>query len=426
MLMTSFQRSQYIKFGKQGVCVDSTHGTNQYDFKLTTLLVLDEFRAGQPVAWCLSTRETEEYMSKFFQLVKDTCGPVSPPWFMSDLAPQFFNAFAAVNECKPKQLWCSWHVEKAWREALQSRITGDKSVDRRDCVYRYIKIITGAKDEKEFDAASNAFLQWMDTDLQLKSFSEYYTKERLPCKENWAYYHRYGLGINTNMVVEAFHKIFKYNYLRGKLNRRVDTCLLNLIKFSRDKIFSRVRKFTKNAPTYRENTINDAHNRSKALSLEKVEEVDNGIYKVQGETKESWYSVVGNEKSCDSCILRCVDCGICSHTLSCTCPRFLLYGISCKHVHLVKRFIDNNLEDSIPTAHSTGAATKEYAKAQIKDSLQALSSTQQKNENQARDTKKMKVKIIDMMRAKETVITESDANYDNLRKLHRTILADIR
>ena len=38
----------------------------------------------------------------------------------------------------------------------------------------------------------------------------------------------------------------------------------------------------------------------------------------------------------------------------------------------------------------------------------------------------MKVKIIHMMRAKETVITESDANYDNLRKLHRTLLADIR
>ena len=36
------------------LCVDSTHGTNGYDFTLITVLVVDEYGEGFPVAWCIS------------------------------------------------------------------------------------------------------------------------------------------------------------------------------------------------------------------------------------------------------------------------------------------------------------------------------------------------------------------------------------
>ena len=39
------------------------------------------------------------------------------------------------------------------------------------------------------------------------------------------------------MYCESFLRVFKYKYLKGKLNKRVDKCFLNLIKFNRDKIF---------------------------------------------------------------------------------------------------------------------------------------------------------------------------------------------
>ena len=60
-----------------------------------------------------------------------------------------------------------------------------------------------------------------------------------------------GDDINTNMFVEAFHRTFKYNYLKGKYNKRVDSVLVNLIKFSRDMSFSRIIKLTKGALTER-------------------------------------------------------------------------------------------------------------------------------------------------------------------------------
>ena len=70
-------------------------------------------------------------------------------------------------------------------------------------------------------------------------------------KREWGYCFRVGDGINTNMFVEAFHKSFKYNYLKGKFNKRVDTVLVNLLKFARDKTFGRLIKLTKGKSTQR-------------------------------------------------------------------------------------------------------------------------------------------------------------------------------
>ena len=41
------------------VCVDGTHGTNGYDFTLITVMVIDEYGEGFPVAWCISNREDQ-------------------------------------------------------------------------------------------------------------------------------------------------------------------------------------------------------------------------------------------------------------------------------------------------------------------------------------------------------------------------------
>ena len=54
---TPFQKAMAQKFSHNGICLDSTHGTTQYDLLLTSLLVLDEFGQGIPVVWLLSNHE---------------------------------------------------------------------------------------------------------------------------------------------------------------------------------------------------------------------------------------------------------------------------------------------------------------------------------------------------------------------------------
>ena len=41
---------------------------------------------------------------------------------MSDIVTQFYDAFEPVNECQPTKLLCTWHVDKAWQEAICQKI----------------------------------------------------------------------------------------------------------------------------------------------------------------------------------------------------------------------------------------------------------------------------------------------------------------
>jgi hypothetical protein len=41
--MTNFQKSMLQKFGCNIIAIHSTHGLNNYDFELTSVMVVDEF-----------------------------------------------------------------------------------------------------------------------------------------------------------------------------------------------------------------------------------------------------------------------------------------------------------------------------------------------------------------------------------------------
>ena len=48
---------KFKKYGKRGVCIDAMYRVNDYDFHLITILVLDDFQEGIPVAWALANSE---------------------------------------------------------------------------------------------------------------------------------------------------------------------------------------------------------------------------------------------------------------------------------------------------------------------------------------------------------------------------------
>jgi len=106
------------------VCIDSTHGTNGYDFKLISLVVVDEFGEGIPVAWCFSNREDKTLLINFFRHLKQRMGDVRPKWLMSDDADQFYSAWITVFN-KPQKLLCTWHVDRSWRKAISSMIKNE-------------------------------------------------------------------------------------------------------------------------------------------------------------------------------------------------------------------------------------------------------------------------------------------------------------
>ena len=109
------------KFGSLGLPIDSMHKTNAYDFFLTTLLVIDNFGEGFPVAWMIQIEKIKIIYSFF--LSKKCAGSIHPQWFMSDDTEQYFMAWSEIfGSSQTKRILCTWHIDRAWKKALNQHI----------------------------------------------------------------------------------------------------------------------------------------------------------------------------------------------------------------------------------------------------------------------------------------------------------------
>ena len=148
VLQTPIQAEMLIKFAEgKVVCVDATHGTNANDFKLITLLVVDEYGEGFPVAWYITNKEDRVVLIEVSSSVRTRCGIVRPLCFMSDMAEQYYLAWVSVFDSTPRKLLCTWHVHRAWRGALQQHVTG---VEKQAAVYRKLRVLLEETDKVKF------------------------------------------------------------------------------------------------------------------------------------------------------------------------------------------------------------------------------------------------------------------------------------
>ena len=53
-IQTEFQRDVMKQFGNNIICMDATHSITVYDFLLISVLIVDEYCGGVPVAWAMS------------------------------------------------------------------------------------------------------------------------------------------------------------------------------------------------------------------------------------------------------------------------------------------------------------------------------------------------------------------------------------
>ena len=67
VMQTEFQRGMLCSYASRGVCMDTTYKINDYDFNLTTVMVLDDFQEGIPVLWALSSREDKLFFFTFYK-----------------------------------------------------------------------------------------------------------------------------------------------------------------------------------------------------------------------------------------------------------------------------------------------------------------------------------------------------------------------
>ena len=138
----------------------------------------------------------------------------------------------------------------------------------------------------------STLMDWLSNSEHAKAMAEYLQRHYTQKCEMWASCHRLGFGINTNMFVEAFHKVFKYQCLKGKHNRRVDTCLLNLLKYDRDRSYTRLINLTKNKTPYRQREVNARHKRSMQMPFTNISRTDDDdVYLIKSQKGSEQYSI---------------------------------------------------------------------------------------------------------------------------------------
>ena len=54
----------------------------------------------------------------FFSLIEQKCGKINSNVFMSDITDVYYNAWISTMGIPTFKLYCSWHVDRAWKTNL--------------------------------------------------------------------------------------------------------------------------------------------------------------------------------------------------------------------------------------------------------------------------------------------------------------------
>jgi hypothetical protein len=183
-IQTKFQEDMK-RFGDNLICTDTTYNTNIYSFNLITVMVVDKYAEGIPVAWAITNREDMSMLFQFFKNLKTRTGDLKPKIFMTDDAEQFWKAWVGVYGANHTQkLLCAWHIDRVWREGLQKPI---KNKQEQTSTYHQLQVLQHQQTVSDFN-------------LKLQQFLSYCNRV-----SEWATCHHKWKSINTNMYVESFH-----------------------------------------------------------------------------------------------------------------------------------------------------------------------------------------------------------------------------
>ena len=331
VVQTRFQRDMLLQYGENGVCMDATYKVTDYDFNLITLMVLDKFQKGIPVTWAVSNREDKSTLVCILESLKTKIGTIKPQWFMSDMAPQFFNAWKEVfMEEATKYLWCVWHVDRAWRDGLRRHIS---DIEQRKKIYHQLRTLMMEKDKRKF---TELLTKFFTLNSNFPSFLDYFRNVYCTHCEQWAICYRIGTHMNTNKYSEAFHRVLKIVYLHHRRNRRVDYLIYVLLKIARDKAFEQLQKLEKGKISHRICDIHKRHRRAATYSvLANIQRISEISYTISSESKKGVTYTVQKVKTLCHCKLKCQFCMACSHMYSCTCLDSCTNTTVYKHIHLV-------------------------------------------------------------------------------------------
>ncbi|KAK0405776.1 hypothetical protein QR680_018187 [Steinernema hermaphroditum] len=89
---TKYQEELLWRYGREAICLDSTHNVTKYSLKLVTVLVFTEAGVARAVGHCLCYQESAKDMLPFFRWIRERMNGIVPLFLMTDDSNAFVNA----------------------------------------------------------------------------------------------------------------------------------------------------------------------------------------------------------------------------------------------------------------------------------------------------------------------------------------------
>ena len=163
-------------------------------------------------------------------------------------------------------------------------------------MYHTLSVLLDERDSDKFNKLlNNALVRWK-TDVRTVDFGTYFIREYSKKRQTMS---TKKACINTNMYLELFHRVLKYAYLKGTVNKRKDSTINMLLKYARDKLFDRLIKMEKGKNTSRLQTITKRHKSSLELPTSLVSpSSEQSVWNVKSATTVDNYTVKLEQDKC--------------------------------------------------------------------------------------------------------------------------------
>lgn len=234
VIQTRYQRD-LISRDPALVCIEPVTGHSS-EYTLLALLATTSAGLVVPFAWCVCSAANPAVVSAFFAVIHQNMGDFTPRFFMSEDTDFYFTAWleAFGTEHRPHKVLSSWHLQRAWTEAVNTWVRGR---EKQAAVNRSLELLVNQETVEAFQKMLRRVISMLKMDSDTASFGDVFESTYAGRSEQWGSCFFRDLDIN----IEDFHTLFRRIANRLKM-RRLDKIAHNLLLASESKQYENYMK----------------------------------------------------------------------------------------------------------------------------------------------------------------------------------------
>lgn len=223
------------------VCVEPVTGHSS-EYTLLALLATTAAGLVVPVGWCVCGAANPAVVAAFFSVVHQNMGDLRPRFFMSEDTDFYYTAWleAFGGEQRPHKVLSSWHLHRAWTEAVNTWVHGR---EKQAAVSRSLDLLMSQESPESFQKMLRRVVTMLKMDSDTASFGDVFESTYAGRPEQWGSCFFRDLEIN----IEDFHTLFRRIASRLKV-KRLDKIAHNLLLASESKQYENYLKVLRQTP----------------------------------------------------------------------------------------------------------------------------------------------------------------------------------